>query len=254
MRCKTFSLAGKNAVVTGASRGIGEGIALALAKAGANVAVNYRGNKEQADQVVVEIVKLGRKAFSVQADVSVKVQVVQMFEEVKKQFGSLSIIVNNAGIVFQQALADISEEEWDRLIDTNLKSQFLCTQEAVKLMSSGGRIINIASIASGGVGVGFGAIAHYAASKGGVIGMTEDLAVELGPKGITVNAIGPGVIESDMTSGMLSDEKVKAGMLARMPVGRVGKPEDIGAAAVYLASDEASFVTGATLYLDGGWL
>jgi len=218
------------------------------------VAVNYRGNKEQADQVVVEIVKLGRKAFSVQADVSVKVQVVQMFEEVKKQFGSLSIIVNNAGIVFQQALADISEEEWDRLIDTNLKSQFLCTQEAVKLMSSGGRIINIASIASGGVGVGFGAIAHYAASKGGVIGMTEDLAVELGPKGITVNAIGPGVIESDMTSGMLSDEKVKAGMLARMPVGRVGKPEDIGAAAVYLASDEASFVTGATLYVDGGWL
>ncbi|OGV90602.1 hypothetical protein A3A66_00100 [Microgenomates group bacterium RIFCSPLOWO2_01_FULL_46_13] len=233
---------------------MGEGIALALAKAGANVAVNYRGNKEQADQVVVEIVKLGRKAFSVQADVSVKVQVVQMFEEVKKQFGSLSIIVNNAGIVFQQALADISEEEWDRLIDTNLKSQFLCTQEAVKLMSSGGRIINIASIASGGVGVGFGAIAHYAASKGGVIGMTEDLAVELGPKGITVNAIGPGVIESDMTSGMLSDEKVKAGMLARMPVGRVGKPEDIGAAAVYLASDEASFVTGATLYVDGGWL
>lgn len=218
------------------------------------MAVNYRGNKEQADQVVVEIVKLGRKAFSVQADVSVKVQVVQMFEEVKKQFGSLSIIVNNAGIVFQQALADISEEEWDRLIDTNLKSQFLCTQEAVKLMSSGGRIINIASIASGGVGVGFGAIAHYAASKGGVIGMTEDLAVELGPKGITVNAIGPGVIESDMTSGMLSDEKVKAGMLARMPVGRVGKPEDIGAAAVYLASDEASFVTGATLYVDGGWL
>ena len=218
------------------------------------MAVNYRGNKEQADQVVVEIVKLGRKAFSVQADVSVKVQVVQMFEEVKKQFGSLSIIVNNAGIVFQQALADISEEEWDRLIDTNLKSQFLCTQEAVKLMSSGGRIINIASIASGGVGVGFGAIAHYAASKGGVIGMTEDLAVELGPKGITVNAIGPGVIESDMTSGMLSDEKVKAGMLARMPVGRVGKPEDIGAAAVYLVSDEASFVTGATLYVDGGWL
>jgi NAD(P)-dependent dehydrogenase (short-subunit alcohol dehydrogenase family) len=135
-----------------------------------------------------------------------------------------------------------------------LKSQFLCGQEAVKLMKARGRIINISSIASGGVGVGFGAIAHYAASKGGVVGLTEDLAIDLAAKGINVNAIAPGVIETDMTKSLTSDPQAAQGLLARIPKKRFGKPEDIGAAAVYLASDEADYVTGTVLYVDGGWL
>ena len=121
-------------------------------------------------------------------------------------------------------------------------------------MPAGGKIVCISSIASGGAGVGFGNIVHYAASKGGVVALVEDLAIELGPKGINVNAIGPGIIESDMTAGMLADEKTKAGFMARIPKGRIGRPEDIGVAAVFLVSDEADYITGATLYVDGGWL
>lgn len=249
-----FSLAGKNALVTGASRGIGRGIALAMAKAGANVAVNYHSKREEAEKTAAEISRIGVRSFAVGADVSKKDEVARMFEEVKNNFRQLNILVNNAGVVAMNPAGEISEEEWDKILDTNLKGQFLCVQEAVKIMPSGGRIVCIASIASGGVGVGFGNIAHYVASKGGVVALVEDLAIELAPKGINVNAIAPGVIESDMTVGMLSDEKTKTGFLARIPKGRIGKPEDIGAAAVFLASDEADYITGTTLYVDGGWL
>lgn len=252
-----FNLQGKKALVTGASRGIGRGIALSLARVGASVAVNYSSNPEKAGEVVREIKEMGmggEDSFALQADVSKKEQVVGMFEEVRKRFGKLDILVNNAGVVSMGPIDDITEEEWDRVLDINLKGQFLCTQQALKLMGSGGRIINTASIASGGVGVGFGRIAHYAASKGGVVGMTEDLAVELGPRGITVNAVAPGVIETDMTAMITQDEKMRQGMLMRIPMGRFGRPEDIGAVAVFLASDEAGYVTGLTLYVDGGWL
>ncbi len=249
-----FSLAGKTALVTGGSRGIGRGIALSLAKAGASVAVNYHSKREEAEKVVVEIGQLGVKSFSVQADVSNKAGVARMMAEVKNSFGQLNILVNNAGVVAMGPAENVGEAEWDRVLNTNLKGQFLCIQEAIKIMPAGGKIVCISSIASGGVGVGFGNIAHYAASKGGVVAMVEDLAIELAPKGINVNAIGPGVIESDMTAGMLADEKTKAGFLARIPKGRIGRPEDIGAAAVFLASDEADYITGVTLYVDGGWL
>lgn len=249
-----FSLAGKTALVTGASRGIGRGIALSMAKAGANVVINYRGNKEEADKVVAEIVKIGVKSFPVQADVSNKADVERMMAEVKTQFGGLNILVNNAGVVAMGPVENISEAEWDHVLDTNLKGQFLCIQSALKIMASGGRIVCISSIASGGVGVGFGSVAHYAASKGGVVALVEDLAIELALKGININAIGPGIIESDMTAGMLADEKTKTGFLARIPKRRIGRPEDIGAAAVFLASDEADYVTGTILYVDGGWL
>ncbi len=249
-----FSLLGKTALVTGASRGIGRGIALSLAKAGAAVAVNYRSNKEEAEKVVAEISKIGVKSFSIQADVSNKADVERMMAEVKAQFGQLNILVNNAGVVAMGPIENVSEDEWDRVLNTNLKGQFLCIQEAVKIMPAGGKIVCISSIASGGAGVGFGNIAHYAASKGGIVALVEDLAIELGPKGINVNAIGPGIIESDMTAGMLADDKTKAGFMARIPKGRIGRPEDIGAAAVFLASDEADYVTGAILYVDGGWL
>ncbi len=249
-----FSLKGKNALVTGGSRGIGRGIVLALAQAGANVAVNYHSKKFEANELVSEVKKMGLKSFSVAGDVSNREAVANMFSDVKNQFTSLDILVNNAGVVSMAAIDKLTEEDWDKVIDTNLKGHFFCIQEGIKIMSKGAKIISISSIASGGVGVGFGNIAHYAASKGGVVGMVEDLAIELGPRGININAIGPGVIETDMTSSMLSDEKTKKGMLARIPKGRPGKPEDIGYATVFLASDEADYITGTTLYVDGGWL
>lgn len=249
-----FNLKGKNALVTGASRGIGRGIALALAKAGANVAINYHSNKTEADKVVAEIKALGVNSFSIAADVSNKEQVDKMFAEIKNNFNQLNILVNNAGVVSMGPVDILKEEDWDKVVNTNLKAHFLCIQKALPLIPKGGKIISISSIASGGVGVGFGNIAHYAASKGGVIGMVEDLAIELGPRGININAIGPGVIETDMTTGILSDEKSKSGMLMRIPKGRFGRPEDIGYTAVFLASDEADYITGATFYVDGGWL
>jgi len=237
-----FNLSGKKALVTGASRGIGRGIALSLAKAGASVAINYHSKAQEAESVVAEVKKLGVDSFSVQADVSNKEQVAKMFEEVKNKFGQLNILVNNAGIVYTNPIDKITEKEWDNVLNINLKGQFFCVQEAIKIMPTGGKIINISSIASGGVGVGFGNIAHYAASKGGVIAMVEDLAIELGPRGININAIGPGVIETEI------------GMLARIPKKRFGKPEDIGVTAVFLASDEAEYITGSIIYVDGGWL
>jgi len=249
-----FSLKGKNALVTGGSRGIGKGIVKALSDAGANVIINYNSKKEEAENLAAEIKKQGGSAIALAGDVSNREKVMEMFENIKSKYGSLDILVNNAGVVSSEPLEKITEESWNRIIDTNLKGSFFCIQEAVKLMGKGSKIVNISSIASGGTGVGFGNIAHYAASKGGVIGMTEDLAIELGPKGINVNAIGPGVIETDMTSAMLSDEKTRSGMLMRIPKGRTGRPEDIGYTAVFLCSDEADYITGATLYVDGGWL
>jgi len=249
-----FDLKGKKALVTGGSRGIGRGIALALAKQGADVAINYRSNAQEAEKVVAEIKALDRDSFAVQADVSDKESVIKMFEEIKTKWEKLNILVNNAGIIKYGSFEELTEEDWDSILNVNLKGQFLCSQEAVKLMTDGGRIINTASIASGGVGVGFPRIAHYTASKGGVVALTENMAIELAAKNINVNAIAPGIIETDMTKDMLADEKSKAGLMARIAKKRVGKPEDIGAAAAFLASDEADYITGTVVYVDGGWL
>jgi len=249
-----FSLKNKKALVTGASRGIGKGIALALATQGADVAVNYHSKKDEAEEVVEEIKKMGRDSFSFRADVSNSSEVAEMFEQIKQKWGKLDILVNNAGIVEFVDFESMTEEQWDGVLDINLKGQFLCSQRALKLMNSGSKIINIASIASGGVGVGFPGVAHYTASKGGVVALTENMALDLGKKGINVNTIAPGIIETDMTQEMLQDEKTKQGILMRIPKGRAGIPADIGAAAVFLASDEADYITGVVLYVDGGWL
>jgi len=249
-----FDLKGKKALVTGSSRGIGRGIALALAKQGADVAINYRSKKEEAEKVVAQIKKMKRDSFAVQADVSSVDNVIRMFGEVKKQWGKLDILVNNAGIAQFKSFTELTEEDWDKTLDVNLKGQFLCAREAVKIMKPGSKIINIASIASGGVGVGFLRLAHYTASKGGAVALTEELALELGPKRVNINAIAPGVIETDMTKDLLADKKFRMGLMARIPKGRVGKPEDVAAAAVFLASDEADYITGTVLYVDGGWL
>jgi 3-oxoacyl-[acyl-carrier protein] reductase len=250
-----FSLKGRKALVTGGSRGIGRGIALALATQGADVAINYHSNKGEAEAVVTEIKKKGGHPFAVQADVSSVDEVIRMFGEVKKEWGKLDILVNNAGIAHYVTFEQMTEEQWDQTLNVNLKGQFLCAREAVKLMKAkGGKIVNLASVASGGAGVGGVKIAHYVASKGGVAALTEALAVELAPYKINVNAIGPGFIDTDMTKELISDPKAKQGMLARIPWGRFGKPEDVGAVAAFLASDEADYLTGALVYVDGGWL
>jgi len=251
-----FDLTGKNAFVTGSSRGIGSGIAIALAKQGANVAVNCVSNAEKCDLISAEIKNMGRDSFATQGDVSKKADVVKIFAQVREKWGRLDILVNNAGVIDYADFESITEEAWDRVIDINLKGQFLCAQEGLKLMKPGGwgRIINIASISSGGVGIGFKAISHYTASKGGVVALTENMAIELAKYGINVNAIAPGAVESDMSSALRSDANLFNETVKNIPKGRIGKPEDIGAAAVFLASNEADYITGITLYVDGGWL
>lgn len=249
-----FSLAGKKALVTGGSRGIGRGVVLALAEQGADVVINFTSNKDKAETVAQEVETKGRKALIIQADVSKRSEVVSMFEQIKQEWGGLDILVNNAGVLRGGEFSEFSEEMLDEVLGVNLKGQFFCAQEAVKMMRNGGRIINIASISSGGTGVGFAQIEAYTASKGGVIGLTENLALDLGPKGINVNAIAPGVIDTDMSRGTSDDKEMGEAVLRRIPKGRVGKPEDIGAAAAFLASDEADYITGVTLYVDGGWL
>jgi NAD(P)-dependent dehydrogenase (short-subunit alcohol dehydrogenase family) len=249
-----FELTDKKALVTGASRGIGQGIAMALAKQGADVAVNFHSKAQEAETVVASVKALGRDSFAIQADVANLESIKKMFIEIKSKWGKLDILVNNAGILQFKAFGEISGEDWEKMIHTNLRGQYFCAQEAVKLMDQGGRIINIASISSGGVGIAYPQISHYTTSKGGVVGMTEALALELGPKGINVNAIAPGGIETDMTKEMLADEKAKGVMLKQIPKGRLGKPEDIGAATAFLASNEADYITGVVLYVDGGWL
>lgn len=248
-----FSLEGKNALVTGGSRGIGAGVAKALAMQGANVAINFVSHPDKAEWVAGEVRGMGRDAFILKADVGKAREVKAMFEELRNHWGRLDILVNNAGVLTFADFENISERDWDRVIDTNLKGQFLCAQEAVRMMKpvNYGRIINIASISSGGAGIGFPQIAHYTASKGGVLGLTENMASDLGPFGINVNAIAPGAIETDM--GKLDEERKNA-LIARLPKRRIGQPMDIGAAAAFLASNEADYITGLTLYVDGGWL
>ena len=250
-----FDLSGKVALVTGASSGIGRASALALAAQGARVVVASR-RLDQLQALVAEIKNHGHDALAAQMDVTKKPEVEGAVAAAVKAFGRLDILLNNAGVAEFAPFLDLTEAQWDKTIDTNLKGYFLAAQAAAREMAKNrwGRIIMISSIASAGVGVGFPQIAHYCASKGGVIGLTEALADELAPMGILVNAIGPGVIKTDMTHDMLKDPKQAEALLSRAPMKRAGTPEEIAAAVVYFASDEASYTTGTTLYVDGGWL
>lgn len=244
-----MKLAGKVAVVTGASRGIGKSIALELARQGANVVVNYAGSVDRANEVVKEIEALGRKAMSIQCDVSDSESVNVMMKEALEAFGSIDILVNNAGITRDNLLMRMKDSEWDDVINTNLKGVFLCTKAVTRPMMKQrkGRIINITSI----VGVtGNPGQANYVAAKAGVIGFTKTTAKELAQRNITVNAIAPGFITTDMTDKLT--EEVKNSMLTQIPLGQFGNPEDIANAVVFLASDESSYITGQTLHIDGG--
>ncbi len=248
-----FEIQNKVALVTGGRRGMGKTHALALASQGAKIVVTDIDAKECLP-VVEEIKSKGGEAVCFKMDVSNKAEVDEVFDEVIKQFGRLDILVNNAGIFDPKPALEITEGEWDRTLDINLKGQFLCAQRAAREMAKNkwGRIINIASVASGGVGIGFGGAAHYTASKGGVIGMTETLAVEWADLCINVNAIAPGAIDTPMVASMKKEmeEEIKV----RVPVKRIGRPEEVSAMVVFLASEEASYITGATFYVDGGWL
>ncbi|WP_445488312.1 3-oxoacyl-[acyl-carrier-protein] reductase [Niallia sp. 03133] len=244
-----MKLAGKTALVTGASRGIGKSIALELAKQGANIAVNYAGSVDRANEVVQEIKAIGREAIAIQCDVSNSDSVADMIKQTLDAFGTIDVLINNAGITKDNLLMRMKESEWDDVINTNLKGVFLCTKAVTRPMMKQrkGRIINITSI----VGVtGNPGQANYVAAKAGVIGFTKTTAKELAQRNITVNAIAPGFITTDMTD-KLSDD-VKQAMLSQIPLGAFGNPEDIANAVVFLASDESGYITGQTLHIDGG--
>ncbi|MBA3063914.1 3-oxoacyl-ACP reductase FabG [Candidatus Woesearchaeota archaeon] len=247
-----MNLKNKVAIVTGSRRGIGKAIALALAKAGANVVVSDI-NIDDCNKVVEEIKDINGNALAVKADVSNPEDVSKMINLTTEKFGKVDILVNNAGIYMQKSLTDVTEQDFDRILDINLKGVFLCSKAAVpEMIKQGkGKIINIASIAGQ---VGFANSSAYCASKGGIINMTRELALELGQYKINVNAIGPGVIETPMTKDLLEDKATKETLLANIPLNRIGKPEDIANAALFLASDNSDYITGITLFVDGGWL
>lgn len=246
----SINLENKTALVTGASRGLGKAIALKLASCGAGVALNYHSNDEAAEKVYKEITGMGVRAMLCKADVSDSEEVRQMVRQVIDEWGSIDILVNNAGIVRDALILRMSDETWNDVINTNLRSAYLCSKYALRSMISKrwGRIINISSLA--GV-IGNAGQANYSASKGGMIALTKSLAREVGPRNVTANAIAPGFIVTDMTTNNLPEESRDA-MLERIPLGRFGTPEDIAELAAFLASEEAGYITAQVIGVDGG--
>ncbi|MBN6755786.1 MULTISPECIES: 3-oxoacyl-[acyl-carrier-protein] reductase [Staphylococcus] len=239
----------KSALVTGASRGIGRSIAIQLAEEGYKVAVNYAGNKEKADAVVEEIKAKGVEAFAIQANVANGDEVKAMIKEVVSQFGSVDVLVNNAGITRDNLLMRMKEQEWDDVIDTNLKGVFNCIQKVTPQMlrQKSGSIINLSSVAGA---VGNPGQANYVATKAGVIGLTKSAARELASRNITVNAVAPGFIVSDMTDAL--SEELKAQMLEQIPLAKFGEDSDIANTVAFLASEKAKYITGQTIHVNGG--
>ena len=244
-----MQLEGKVALVTGASRGIGKAIALMLAEKGADIAVNFAGSTAAAEAVAAEIEKMGRKAILVQGDVSKADVCAEIVDKVVSELGHIDILVNNAGITRDTLLLRMKEEDWDAVLNTNLKGVFNCTKAAVKYMAKqrSGSIVNISSVVAL---MGNAGQANYAAAKAGILGFTRSVAKEMAARGIRVNAVTPGFIKTDMTSVL--SEKVVAAMEASIPLARLGEPEDIAKAVLFLVSDNAAYITGQTLHVDGG--
>jgi len=242
-------LEGKKAIVTGGSRGIGRAIAIKLAQSGADVAINYNSNSSMAEEVVKEIKSFGRDSFSVKADVSVYNQAEEMIKSVESKFGHVDILVNNAGITKDALLIKMKEEEWEDVISANLRSVFNCTKAVSRPMMKKrqGRIINISSVVGiiGNAGQG-----NYAASKAGIIGFSKTTARELGTRGITVNVIAPGYIQTDMTDKL--SEGMREQLLTQIPLKKLGSTQDVANLVGFLASDEAAYITGQVIHVDGG--
>jgi glucose 1-dehydrogenase len=252
-------LLGQKALVTGANSGIGRAVALSLAQAGADVAVNYVVRPEEADEVVGEIKKLGRDAVALKADVSAEDQVVAMFRAMSERWGRVDILVANAGVQRDARFADMTLAEWNTVIAINLTGQFLCCREAVRTMSrqgvfagvskAAGKIICMSSVHQR---IPWAGHVNYAASKGGVMMMMQSIAQEVAPLKIRVNAIAPGAIRTPINTAAWSTPEAYNALMTLVPYQRIGEPDDIGRAAVWLASDEADYVTGTTLFVDGG--
>lgn len=242
-------LENKVALVTGAGRGIGRAIALRLAAEGAFVIVNYNGSRQKAQEAVEEIEKLGGRGTAYQCDISDNAACEAMIKDVIREYGHLDILVNNAGITRDNLVMKMSDEEFDAVYETNLKGVFHTIHHASRqfLKQRSGRIINISSVS--GI-MGNAGQANYSAAKAGVIGLTKSVARELASRGITVNAVAPGMIETDMTQVL--PESVKEQMLNQIPLNRIGKPDEIAAAVAFLASDEAAYITGQVIAVDGG--
>lgn len=247
-----ISLAGKTAIVTGAGRGgrgIGRGIALALAEAGADVVITARTNIADAETVAEAVRELGRKGVAIACDVTSAESVEALFEQTVAELGRVDILVNNAGITRDGLLLRMTDDAWDAVIDSNLKGTFVCTRAAAKRMlkQKSGRVINITSVMGQ---VGNPGQANYSASKAGIIGFTKTVARELGSRGITVNAVAPGFIDTQMTDAI--EGQARDAVLARIPLNRLGTIEDVGAVVAFLASDAAAYITGQTITVDGG--
>ncbi len=246
-----MQLEGKVALVTGGSRGIGRSIALTLAARGADVAINFAGNVEAAEKTVAEIEAMGRKAIMIKTDVADTEACAAMIDEVVEKMGKIDILVNNAGITRDTLLMRMKEADWDAVLNTNLKSVYNCTKAAIKYMmkARSGRIVNISSVVGA---MGNAGQANYAAAKAGMLGFTKAVAKETAARGITVNAVAPGFISTDMTAVL--SEKVVDNLKAGIPMGRLGEPEDIANAVAFLVSDDAAYITGQTLHVNGGML
>ncbi|MCM8901839.1 3-oxoacyl-[acyl-carrier-protein] reductase [Caldicoprobacter algeriensis] len=246
-----MELEGRTALVTGASRGIGRAIAIYLAELGAQVAVNYSSSEQRAIEVVEAIKEKGGRAIAVKADVSNPQEVEAMFEKVLNEFGDLHILVNNAGITRDALLIRMKQEDWDAVLDTNLKGVYNCSKAAAKIMikKRRGKIINISSV----VGVaGNAGQSNYAAAKAGVIGFSKAIARELAPRNIQVNVVAPGFIKTDMTAAL--PESIRQEMLKQIPLGRYGDPMDVAYVVGFLASDKSQYITGQVIHVDGGMI
>ena len=246
-------LEGKRALVTGGSRGIGRAIAVGLAREGADVAVNYRQSRGDAESAVREIEQLGRRAVAVQGSTSSRADVERFIAEAHDFLDGLDILVNNAGILKRTPFLEIDEEEWDAILDVNLKGCFLVGQEVARRMAAAGTRGAIVNVSSAGQAVAGPNLAHYCVSKAGVAMLTKQMALELAPHNIRANAVAPGLIETDINRADIAQAAFREGRLARIPLGLIGAPDDVVGAVVFLASnDEARLMTGASVFVDGG--
>jgi glucose 1-dehydrogenase len=245
-------LAGKTAVVTGSSRGIGRGIATRFAQEGANVVINYVGAVGAAEDALAEVVARGARGALVQADVSAAAEVTELIEAAAREFGTVDILVNNAGIETRAPFWEVTEADYDRVMDVNVKGAFFAAQALTRHLRAGGRPGRIINISSVHEDLAFPNFAAYCASKGAMRMLARTLAVELGPLGITVNNIAPGAIETPINTALLNDPAKLSSLLKQIPLGRLGQPGDVAGLATFLASEDAAYVTGSTFVVDGG--